>query len=727
LTDITLTVTNEKGCDSTVVFFNRVQINEVWANFSTQSKMYCNNVAIQFTNNSTVYPVTLHQPPGNPIATMLTCEWDWGDGTRSQQRIASGSRIPFPGGHTYNFKQPITKVYITLRVKMDGADCEDEFLDSITIISPIADFTDDGHRFPCPGSTGKQIQFTDASKTAGKINYYIWNFGDSLSTDNDAEGATMSSASHLYERAGYYTVTLVVQDSILGCVDTMRKIEWVYIDGPSGSFKYEPLSGCAPLGVTFTATIDEYKGKLTADSLIWNPDGISPTVRTGPSMKLPHLFTFKVADAYLPFMQMIKWVDNNGTKEQCLVVVYGKDTIYAIDLKPDFVTDSLHCLDEEADMINTTYVKPSYLIADSTYWDFGNGDSLFILPPNSKDGQTVYNNDGPYKVTLIEHYKLCTQTKTDTVNVMPWPDIQFYPPDAVACDGMEVIFSADTALNPLALSRIAKYKWTFEKAWMVDSTTFKDTAKTKTGPFKELKEGLMFTKSNLYRYNLDITFTPKNCIKTWGDSVLIFAYESPKAEFTPNPPEVETGKEIEFIDKSTPGDGNIINWKWEFGYTGDEGSDEQNPRHVLPSGVWTVKMTITDEYGCSDWKEHEVTIMEKINFPNVFTPNGNDGRKYVFKPIEEKGYFREFRLDVYNRWGMLIWSQTCQQKDNPNCVTCCPKYDDDAFWWDGRNKQGTPVSDGVYYWVVYAKRMTSIAKENDIIQNGSVTVINSKK
>jgi len=44
-------------------------------------------------------------------------------------------------------------------------------------------------------------------------------------------------------------------------------------------------------------------------------------------------------------------------------------------------------------------------------------------------------------------------------------------------------------------------------------------------------------------------------------------------------------------------------------------------------------------------------------------------------------------------------------------------------WWDGTNKQGKPVSDGVYYWVVYAEPLSETAP---FIKNGSVTVINKK-
>jgi len=277
-------------------------------------------------------------------------------------------------------------------------------------------------------------------------------------------------------------------------------------------------------------------------------------------------------------------------------------------------------------------------------------------------------------------------------------------------------------LDDLAASRVKAYEWTFGA---YADTAFKDTTVAMTSIKNNLPGSLEFNATNLYHYLLKVTFTPKNCVKIWEDSTYIYANKSPKAEFstTPNPPEVETGGSIEFTDKSTRGDADIVSWEWDFGYPGNEGDDVQNPTHKFDktSGVWEVTLKITDENKCVGTVTHPVTITEKINFPNIFTPNGTAGPMF-FRPLDDKGYFMKFKLDIYNKWGMLVWSQRCE--DDGVCSDCCPNYNDPAFWWDGRNKQGAMVSDGVYYWVVYAERMTG---GKNIIQNGSVTVTGTKK
>jgi flagellar hook assembly protein FlgD len=104
--------------------------------------------------------------------------------------------------------------------------------------------------------------------------------------------------------------------------------------------------------------------------------------------------------------------------------------------------------------------------------------------------------------------------------------------------------------------------------------------------------------------------------------------------------------------------------------------------------------------------------MSALRFPNIFTPIGSDGKRYVFRPIEDACYFEEFQIEIYNRWGNLVWSKHCKGND-------CPSYDN-SFWWDGTTKQSKPVSDGVYYWVVKASYANGL---KPMLQNGSVTVV----
>lgn len=81
--------------------------------------------------------------------------------------------------------------------------------------------------------------------------------------------------------------------------------------------------------------------------------------------------------------------------------------------------------------------------------------------------------------------------------------------------------------------------------------------------------------------------------------------EGPEADFSYSPTEPEEGEEIEFSDQSTEGDGDIVEWSWEFG--DGTTSDEQNPIHAYEEeGVYTVELTVTDRNDLSDTVSQQI-------------------------------------------------------------------------------------------------------------------------
>lgn len=74
-----------------------------------------------------------------------------------------------------------------------------------------------------------------------------------------------------------------------------------------------------------------------------------------------------------------------------------------------------------------------------------------------------------------------------------------------------------------------------------------------------------------------------------------------------------------------------------------------------------------------------------INVPNVFTPN-NDGVNDVFE-IEGLMIYRDTYLQIYNRWGGLVYEKANYQND-----------------WDGTAPSGNKLSDGTYFYLLTATR-----------------------
>ncbi|MFN6943613.1 MAG: gliding motility-associated C-terminal domain-containing protein [Cytophagaceae bacterium] len=93
----------------------------------------------------------------------------------------------------------------------------------------------------------------------------------------------------------------------------------------------------------------------------------------------------------------------------------------------------------------------------------------------------------------------------------------------------------------------------------------------------------------------------------------------------------------------------------------------------------TYYLVVQDYYGC---RGYDTTVVHSIDqqelvIPNLFTPNGDNlNDTYVIRDVNGFQMFDGARMDVYNRWGKLVYRT--EHYDNT---------------WDG-----TDLSDGVYYY-----------------------------
>jgi gliding motility-associated-like protein len=97
-----------------------------------------------------------------------------------------------------------------------------------------------------------------------------------------------------------------------------------------------------------------------------------------------------------------------------------------------------------------------------------------------------------------------------------------------------------------------------------------------------------------------------------------------------------------------------------------------------------------------------------LEMPNIFTPNG-DEENALFKPINNHEQESEpenicqstnFSIEIFNQWGRHITS-IISDNEYPS--------------WDGRNKAGREVNDGVYFYrIVYQVNIYTEPKEKEI-------------
>lgn len=150
---------------------------------------------------------------------------------------------------------------------------------------------------------------------------------------------------------------------------------------------------------------------------------------------------------------------------------------------------------------------------------------------------------------------------------------------------------------------------------------------------------------------------------------------------------------IHFVNHSQ----NAVQWQWDFG--DGSPSSQQSPYHVYEKpGVYNVCLWVSSINDCIDDTCISVDVIEGVDIPNVFTPNG-DGFNDEFN-IHASGV-SEFHLQIFNRWGVLLFESTSPYVK-----------------WDGKTMAGEQAPDGTYYYILYAK-----SDKQDYSKHGFLTLL----
>jgi len=105
-------------------------------------------------------------------------------------------------------------------------------------------------------------------------------------------------------------------------------------------------------------------------------------------------------------------------------------------------------------------------------------------------------------------------------------------------------------------------------------------------------------------------------------------------------------------------------------------------------------MIAYDQGGCSDSIEFAHASVEqeiKAKIVNVFTPN-SDGANDCIQFVEVRNFVEGcYELTIFNRWGEKLFES----------------YDPDECWNGTVQKNGKPLPEGVYYYVLKASTITA--------------------
>lgn len=191
---------------------------------------------------------------------------------------------------------------------------------------------------------------------------------------------------------------------------------------------------------------------------------------------------------------------------------------------------------------------------------------------------------------------------------------------------------------------------------------------------------------------VELTVTAANGCISYPAVLNTWVYPQVIAGFTTNPNSVLGSIPIVFINTSS----NSNAWQWTFGNGAT--SQIQNPTQVYnEGGTYSVMLIASSIDGCSDTAYADVTIIDGLVIPNIFTPNG-DKVNDLFE-ISGTG-FKNFKCLIYNRWGNLMFESEAAQ-----------------IQWDGTTLAGDPAAAGVYFVVLEIETSSS-----PITYTGTVTI-----
>ncbi|MBS1565433.1 MAG: PKD domain-containing protein, partial [Bacteroidetes bacterium] len=230
--DVSLTITDSKGCQNTITKTNFVEIIAPIA-------------VISNVPNGGCAPYTFSPVSGSvQIDGIASYTWDFGD-AGAPGNNATGPTPSFTYTNTGNYTVSLTVV------TNDGCTSTTSIPNAIKVgTHSVVDFSKDLANV-CHSST---VTFTNNSTPLG--NPVTWLFGDGTTSTNTA------SVSHQYADTGSFTVRLINVNN--GCPDTATKTAFIQVLPPIADFTHKILNCALKAQVTF------------ADSSVLNPAAGAP-------------------------------------------------------------------------------------------------------------------------------------------------------------------------------------------------------------------------------------------------------------------------------------------------------------------------------------------------------------------------------------------------------------------------------------------------------------------
>lgn len=591
LYNVTLKVTNDKGCTKTKSFTNYISVTTgVKAIFTnSQPSAVSAPATVSFTNSSTGLGV-------------LSYVWDFGDGSTSAMAnpvhtyLSNGSFTAtlvvnstagcsdtahsgpiVVGGITTSFSAPNT-VCLNKTVSFsntsspvpvssfwsfgDGTTANNidamhnyatsgiytvwlyntysGYVDSVSktiIVIPglISNFT-----APVTGKCDPPLTVNFQDITPGAQSW-LWIFGDSTTS-------TLQNPVHTYTTYGSFTDTLITSNSF-GCSDTLIKPNYINIQKPVISIPSLPIKGCLPLTI---APIPNIATSELITSYQWDFGDGTTSVLPNPT------HTYITQGIYNVTLIIATASGCTDTLTIPAAVKVGSKPV------PGFSTTiTSACAHQQVEFTDLTDT------ADQWQWDFDDGSPT----SSAQNPGHIFYDTGYFSIKLIAYNYGCADSIVQTNYIHVLPPIARFTPASICTNRFQFSFT-DESTVPLT------WQWDFGDGSPISSA-----------------QNPVHTFPALATYNVNLIVTNGSCADTISQSINTID-QTP--DISPSVAATCRGNSITFTATNI----NLsltTNLSWDFGdgTQVDVTSDSINHQYAN-SGTYTVILTTTDINGCKD-------------------------------------------------------------------------------------------------------------------------------
>lgn len=294
-------------------------------------------------------------------------------------------------------------------------------------------------------------------------------------------------------------------------------------------------------------------------------------------------------------------------------------------------------------------------VLKSVIWEMGDG--------RQEDGmsvQHVYEEPGNYRTVVevqLAEIPSCKARDSVDVEVWPKPRVKILPLDTMGCSPLDY--------RPSVIATGYDYfKWEYGDGTEITS---------ETGHVYRNDTGFILT------YPLTVYVeNNRGCREEHHGTIKV--YNAPKAAWEK---EISYGRpeKVRFINLSRDyteciwylPDGRVVN------------SPDDQMMTFEEEDIYPMALAVVNEYGCRDsLYEDYRSYKGGLYFPNTFIPHSSNPKVNHFTGIGMG--LKEYRLEIFDLYNNKLWETDALIMGEP------------AEGWDGCNKDGKPMPQGVYIW-----------------------------